>query len=57
VGGSTGYAEFLEGLADRRHERREEYERWVGGSFDPEEFRLEMVRFSKPGVRLRRLLE
>jgi len=57
VGGSTGYAEFLDGLTNRRHERHEEYERWIGGSFDPEDFRPETVRFSKPGVRLRRLLE
>ena len=42
VGGSTGYAEFLEGLADRRHERHEEYERWIG-SFDQEEFRSRLL--------------
>jgi hypothetical protein len=57
VGGSTGYVDFLEGLADRRHERHKEYAQWIVGSFDPEEFRPETVRFSKPGARLRRLLE
>lgn len=38
VGGIRGYAEFLEALADRRHERHDEYRNWIGGRFDSEAF-------------------
>jgi hypothetical protein len=54
VGGVGGYAEMLEALANRRSERHKEYKTWTGGSFDPEYFRPEDVRFSQPAARLRR---
>lgn len=38
VGGSGGYEEFLETIADPDHEEHEQMLRWVGGKFDPEEF-------------------
>ena len=38
VGGTPGYEEFLEAIADPEHERHDEFLTWVGGSFDPEEF-------------------
>ncbi len=40
VGGTHGYADFLEAIADPDHEARESYLEWVGGSFDPAEFDL-----------------
>jgi hypothetical protein len=37
VGGTGGYAEYLEALADPKHEEHESYLEW-GGPFDPEKF-------------------
>jgi len=37
VGGTGGYAEFLEALADPKHEEHKSYLEW-GGPFDPEKF-------------------
>lgn len=37
VGGIWGYAEFLEALADPKHEEHEHYMEWAG-PFDPDEF-------------------
>jgi hypothetical protein len=37
VGGVWGYAEFLEALADPKHEQHEEFVEWAG-PFDPEKF-------------------
>ncbi|MEO0823813.1 MAG: plasmid pRiA4b ORF-3 family protein [Pseudomonadota bacterium] len=36
IGGSTGYAELLEAIADPDHEEHESMLRWAGGNFDPE---------------------
>jgi hypothetical protein len=38
VGGVWGYAEFLEAIADPKHERHGELLEWIGGEFDPEVF-------------------
>jgi Plasmid pRiA4b ORF-3-like protein len=38
VGGVWGYAEFLDAIADPKHERHCELLEWIGGEFDPEEF-------------------
>lgn len=38
VGGVGGYAEFLDAIADPRHEEHEAMLEWVGGRFDPEWF-------------------
>lgn len=35
VGGSWGYADFLDAMADPKHERSAELTTWVGGAFDP----------------------
>jgi hypothetical protein len=43
VGGPPGYAEFLEALADPRHEQHEEMLEWVGGVFDPRAFDLNRI--------------
>ena len=37
-GGVWGYAEFVEAIADPKHEQHEELLEWVGGAFDPEQF-------------------
>ncbi len=34
-GGPWGYAEFLDGIADPKHERHAELTEWIGGAFDP----------------------
>ena len=43
VGGSYGYAEMLEALADPDHEERESYIDWLGHAFDAEFFDLKAV--------------
>jgi len=43
VGGTFGYADFLEAIGDPNHPEHEELLEWVGGSFDPEAFELEEV--------------
>ena len=35
VGGPWGYAEFLEAIADPKHERHTELSEWIGDDFDP----------------------
>jgi hypothetical protein len=40
VGGTSGYAHFLEAIADPDHEDHDGYLEWVGGSFDPVAFDL-----------------
>lgn len=46
VGGTWGYAAFLEAIADRRHKEHEEMLEWVGGSFDPESCDLSDINAS-----------
>ncbi|MBV8607921.1 MAG: plasmid pRiA4b ORF-3 family protein [Singulisphaera sp.] len=38
VGGTWGYADFLDAIQDPDNERYEELREWVGGSFEPEDF-------------------
>jgi hypothetical protein len=38
VGGTWGYQEFVEAMANPRHERHAEFREWIGGRFDPEAF-------------------
>jgi hypothetical protein len=40
VGGVSGYSEFLEALADPKHEQHDEFVEWAG-PFDPEDFDAE----------------
>lgn len=43
VGGPWGYQEFLETIADPRHEEHQSAIEWCGGSFDPREFDVNAV--------------
>lgn len=38
VGGPYGYDEYLEAIADPKHERHGELLEWIGGKFEPDEF-------------------
>jgi Plasmid pRiA4b ORF-3-like protein len=38
VGGAWGYVEFLQAMADPKHERHWDVKEWIGGKFDPEKF-------------------
>jgi hypothetical protein len=38
VGGTWGYEEFLEAMADPDHEQHEEFRDWIGARFYPEAF-------------------
>ena len=43
VGGSWGYAEFLEAINDPKHKSHRDMREWIGGEFDPEKFDLKSV--------------
>ncbi len=46
VGGTGGYADFLQAIRDRRHPEHENYLRWCGGAFDPSGFDLNAINAS-----------
>ena len=50
-GGTLGYAELLDVLADPEHEDHEHFLSWVGGAFDPTEFDLGSVNARLQRVR------
>ncbi len=43
VGGTWGYAEFLEAIGDPEHPEHEDMLTWIGGEFDPLAFDVEAV--------------
>ncbi len=43
VGGPWGYGEFLEAIADSKHERHTELLEWCGGDFDPQRFDIDEI--------------
>ncbi len=43
VGGSWGYAEFLEAIADPAHENHAEMKNWIGETFDPKAVDVEAL--------------
>jgi hypothetical protein len=43
VGGTWGYADFLDAIRDPEHPEHDSYLEWIGGEFDPEDFDLEEV--------------
>ena len=40
-GGSNGYAEFVDAMADPKHEQHEQMQEWIGGAWDATRFSLE----------------
>lgn len=40
VGGTYGYAEFVQAVTDPKHEEHDRMVEWAGGPFDPGEFNL-----------------
>jgi hypothetical protein len=51
VGGTHGYARFLEAIRDPAHPEHHELLDWIGGSFDPHAFRAEEIVFADPRKR------
>jgi Plasmid pRiA4b ORF-3-like protein len=43
VGGPWGYGEFLEAIADPKHERHAELRDWSGDDFDPQQFDIDEI--------------
>jgi len=41
VGGTWGYENFLQAIADPEHEEHDEYLEWCGGRFDPDDAKLD----------------
>lgn len=48
VGGTHGYAEFLQVIRNRRHPELDATLQWAGGSFDPHAFSHNSVTFDNP---------
>jgi hypothetical protein len=55
VGGTGGYEEFLDALADPKHEEHKNMLRWAGGRFDPEHFDLANTNAALRSSRTERL--
>ena len=53
VGGTHGYAEFLEVIRNPRHPEHRAMLQWAGGTFDPHAFDPEAVAFDNPRERWR----
>ena len=43
VGGPWGYGEFLEAIADSKHERHKELLEWIGADFHPRQFDIDEI--------------
>jgi len=52
-GGPFSYPQFLAAITDPEHEKHADIMEWWGETFDPEEFDLELVRFSDARARLK----
>ncbi|MEW5873995.1 MAG: plasmid pRiA4b ORF-3 family protein [Candidatus Zixiibacteriota bacterium] len=52
-GGPPGYAQLLKTIADPSDEEHERAMQWLGGSFDPDSFSPQKVRFDDPKMRWR----
>lgn len=51
VGGTPGYARFLEAIRNPEHEEHAEWLEWVGGSFDPEACDLDEINRGLKSIR------
>ncbi len=52
-GGTHGYLGFLEVIRDKTHPEHNEYLQWVGGKFNPDDFKPESIKFDDPDMRYR----
>jgi hypothetical protein len=43
VGGPWGYLEFLQAIADPKHERHAELTEWIGEDFGPDDFNIDEI--------------
>ncbi len=57
VGSITGYNNFIKSLKNKKHPEHKSNLRWVGGTFDPEQFDHTEVKFSRANVRLNQMIE
>jgi hypothetical protein len=57
VGGTDGYARFLNATCDPAHPEHDELLHRVGGSFDPHAFRADEIVFADPKERWKRAFE
>ncbi len=56
-GGPWGYEEFLKAISDPEHEEHASMLEWIGGSFDPDDFKPKEVTFGDPKKRLKYALQ
>jgi Plasmid pRiA4b ORF-3-like protein len=56
-GGVWGYEELLEIMKDPGHEEHKKRMEWVGGHFDPENFKPDLVQFADPMERLKLMMK
>jgi len=57
VGGTHGYAEFLQAVGNPRHSEHDAMLEWVGGRFDPHAFDPKAIAFDNPRERGRMAFE
>lgn len=57
VGSIYGYYEFVKAIKNKRHPEHRRLSEWIGGTYDPEEFDANTIKFSRPSVRLNLMLE
>ncbi len=57
VGGTHGYAEFLQVIRNPRHPERKAMLQWAGGNFDPHAFDPKSVKFDDPRQRWKTAFE
>jgi len=56
-GGAGGYERFLEAIANPSHPEHDSLLEWVGGSYDPDDFKSSDVVFDDPKERLDTIFE
>ena len=52
VGGSPGYAEFLEALAEPKHPEHRNFLDWIGGKFETERFDVAAINVALERIKV-----